>query len=403
MICTGNHGFFVLLLSLAAGISLHQASGTTIIYLDEEGRIVARPPPGMGPLAESERNWWSDTEVASVAQEGPTGGVVSMRVPQKPLQASVSATVTGSGCTFSIINADSPGEGFNDPTPVSPVGGNPGTTLGQQRMNALLRATEIWAEKLDSGVPIVIEAAFDEMLCDATAAIAGGASLHSVHRDFVNAPRPATWYVAAQANALAGTDLAPSFADIPICFNVRIDQNCLPGISWYYGFDLNCPPNQLDFITLALHELCHSLGFFCLVAEDGERHRGYDDVFMVFLRDVSSGKSWPEMTDSERATSAIDTDDLVWTGSGVNAASSFLTAGRHATSGQVMMFAPATYQPASSVSHFTDECYPHQLMEPSYNEVIHEPDLCLEMMIDIGWPVPQPVPVTGVGHWSQFD
>ena len=35
-----------------------------------------------------------------------------------------------------VINNDNPGEGFNDPTPVAPVGGNTGTTLGQQRLIA---------------------------------------------------------------------------------------------------------------------------------------------------------------------------------------------------------------------------------------------------------------------------
>ena len=38
--------------------------------------------------------------------------------------------------TIVIVNQNDPGVGFNDPTPVAPVGGNPGTTLGQQRLNA---------------------------------------------------------------------------------------------------------------------------------------------------------------------------------------------------------------------------------------------------------------------------
>ena len=33
--------------------------------------------------------------------------------------------------TITITSRDAPGVGFNDPTPVSPVGGNPGTTLGE--------------------------------------------------------------------------------------------------------------------------------------------------------------------------------------------------------------------------------------------------------------------------------
>jgi len=44
-----------------------------------------------------------------------------------------------------VINNDNLGEGFNDPTPVAPVGGNTGTTLGQQRLIAFQRAANIWA------------------------------------------------------------------------------------------------------------------------------------------------------------------------------------------------------------------------------------------------------------------
>ena len=62
--------------------------------------------------------------------------------------------------TFVIVNNDGPGEGFNDPTPVSPIGGNPGTTLGQQRLNCFIRAGEIWGAILQSNVNITIDDCF---------------------------------------------------------------------------------------------------------------------------------------------------------------------------------------------------------------------------------------------------
>ena len=49
-----------------------------------------------------------------------------------------------------------PGEGFFDPTPAVPVGGNPGTTIGQQRINAFLLAAQIWGETIASDVPIFV-------------------------------------------------------------------------------------------------------------------------------------------------------------------------------------------------------------------------------------------------------
>ena len=39
--------------------------------------------------------------------------------------------------TFTIVNLDEgTGSGLDDPTPATPVGGNMGTTLGAQRLNA---------------------------------------------------------------------------------------------------------------------------------------------------------------------------------------------------------------------------------------------------------------------------
>ena len=57
------------------------------------------------------------------------------------------------GVTINIININAPGVGFNDPTPVAPVGGNTGTTLGQQRLIAFQHAAEIWGQTLDGPVP----------------------------------------------------------------------------------------------------------------------------------------------------------------------------------------------------------------------------------------------------------
>src|SRR5687768_10478857 len=70
-----------------------------------------------------------------------------------------------------LINYDGANVGLNDPTPVAPVGGNPGTTLGQQRQIALSYAASIWARKLRSFVPMEIAVAFQPRTCTATGAV----------------------------------------------------------------------------------------------------------------------------------------------------------------------------------------------------------------------------------------
>src|SRR5213080_4130414 len=67
--------------------------------------------------------------------------------------------------TIVILNNDSAGVGFNDPTPVAPVGNNTGTTLGQQRLNAFQFAANLWGATINSGVTITIQATWEPLLC----------------------------------------------------------------------------------------------------------------------------------------------------------------------------------------------------------------------------------------------
>src|SRR5262249_9936703 len=69
--------------------------------------------------------------------------------------------------TITIVNANAAGVGFNDPTPVVPVGGNPGTTLGQQRLNAFQYVASLWGARLDSSVEIKILSTFEPLTCTA--------------------------------------------------------------------------------------------------------------------------------------------------------------------------------------------------------------------------------------------
>ena len=152
-----------------------------------------------------------------------------------------SLSARGHAATITIVNLDGPNEGFNDPTPATPVGGNPGTTIGQQRLFVFNHAAQIWGSILPSAVEIRINAQFDPQTCDASGAVLGATSAGSSHRDFPNAPFPNTWYQQALANRLAGVDLNPGVNDMDITFNSNL---CQPGcpFCWYYGVDGNEGP-----------------------------------------------------------------------------------------------------------------------------------------------------------------
>src|ERR1051325_5373628 len=104
------------------------------------------------------------------------------------LAISLVAVSSASGqATIVIDNADQPGVGFNDATPVAPVGGNNGTTLGQQRLNAFQFAANIWGATLTSGPTITVRASWVPQACTATKGTLGSASPVSVARNFPNA------------------------------------------------------------------------------------------------------------------------------------------------------------------------------------------------------------------------
>lgn len=242
------------------------------------------------------------------------------------------APVALAGATIRIQNNDGPNEGFNDPTPAAPVGGNSGTTVGAQRLIAFQRAADIWAGILDSDVDVVIDARFDPLDCDATGAVLGSAGPRWIESDYPGAPAAATWYHGALVNRLAGEDRDTTSNEINARFNANLGQpNCLPNRGWYYGLDNN-HGTQIDLIVVLLHEFGHGLGFSEFVDSDtGEFFDGQVDAYASFLFDNKMGKRWSQMSSAERLQSAVSTGQLVLDGPNVSAAAAAFYTGVNGT------------------------------------------------------------------------
>lgn len=255
-----------------------------------------------------------------------------MRLARLSIVCLVSALLIGLSAglapatTITIVNTDSPGEGFNDPTPVAPVGGNSGTTLGAQRLNVFNFAAQIWAGILPSNVPILVEASFDPLTCSSTSGVLGAAGANEVEANFPNAPVANTWYPIALANKLANVDRSPGSNDIEATFNSELDDNatCLGGVGWYYGYDGN-EGTAVDLLPVLLHELGHGLGFQTFTnLTTGEPLSGLTDIFARNIYDNTTAKHWNQMTNAERITSALNTGNVVWDGSVVTAAAGMI-------------------------------------------------------------------------------
>lgn len=269
-----------------------------------------------------------------------------MHTPKKTLIASASiaaaallclgAVTSAQAATILIQSRDAAGIGFNDTTPVAPVGGNPGTTLGQQRLNVYRYVADIWEAALTSNVTITVSAGWEALTCTASSAVLGSAGAWNIWHDFPGAPKAGTWYPQALANKLAGQDLATFFGqeddgtgygnfDIKTQFNINLGQpDCLAGQGFYLGLDGNAG-GQVNFVATLLHELGHGLGFSVLsvqtstgrrISADGSAYTttGLPSVWEEFMYDGTAGKSWLNMTSAERQASAINPLKLGWSG-----------------------------------------------------------------------------------------
>jgi hypothetical protein len=221
-----------------------------------------------------------------------------------------------------IVVADDPGEGFNDPTPAVPVGGNTGTTVGQQRLNVFRFAADIWSANLTSTQTIRILAFFDSLPCNANSAVLGAAAPYFTFANF-GAGLANTWYPVALAEKVADVDFGPFFDpedrfEIIAFFNSDLGKpGCLEANGgWYYGLDTAGPAGRSNLATTVLHEFGHGVGFALgpTNAATGQRANGYPTIWEYRLLDLTQQKLWVSMTDAERQASAVNTNNLVWSG-----------------------------------------------------------------------------------------
>ncbi|MDH3646919.1 MAG: thrombospondin type 3 repeat-containing protein [Gammaproteobacteria bacterium] len=296
------------------------------------------------------------------------------------------------GANFIVINDDSPSVGFNDNTPVTPVGGNTGTTLGEQRMIAFEFAAGLWGGVVDSNITIRVSASFAPLFCTSNSATLGSAGPTTIHADFGGAAFSQTWYPQALANSLSGTDRSGQ-SDMDAEFNGDIDFNngCLSGTNWYYGLDNNNPGGTIDFLNTVMHEIAHGLGFIGFTdLSSGSLAGGIPGIFARFSLDNDDSLHWNEMNDSQRAISATNNGGLVWDGPNTALLASFSLSGGKDANGFPRLYAPNNLSEGSSVFHWDTATSPNTLMEPfqtgslAASETL---DLTPTQMKDIGWPI----------------
>jgi hypothetical protein len=205
-----------------------------------------------------------------------------------------------------------------------------------QAKTAFEAAAAIWANQFHSPVPITIRACWASLASPNTLGYSGGGS---VHRDFVGVPRAGTWYSAALANSLAGSDLAPTQFDMHITYNSNF--------SWYFGTDGQPPLDQHDLVTVAAHEIAHGLNFsgsanYSSGVGSYGNGTGYPNIYDTYMQDASGTALISYDNNSTALGSLLTSDNLWFHGTNAMAANGGLP---------VKIYAPASWSSGSSYSH----------------------------------------------------
>jgi hypothetical protein len=255
-----------------------------------------------------------------------------------------------------------------------------------QAQVAFQAAINVWASQLQSSVPIRVTANWTTL----SPGVLGSAGANYIFRNFPGAPSANTWFASAVAKKLSGTDLTAGLGD-----NADIVANFNSSFGWYLGTDGNAG-SQFDFMTVALHELGHGLGFFgSMDASGGTGSWGFVGSPAVYDLFAINGSSQSLLNTllfpnpSSALRQQLISNNVYFNGTNAKNGNSGIAP---------KLYAPASWAPGSSYSHVDESTYPNgspnSLMTFALapGEVIHDLGPILRgMFTDMGWTVASPL------------
>jgi len=194
----------------------------------------------------------------------------------------------------------------------------------------------------------------------------------------IDAQNPLAVYPVALAEKIAGKSLNDSLdADI----SLRINSSA----NWYLGTDGNTSLQMYDLVTVVLHEICHGLGFYDSMNVDNTiGWYGFDSIPLIYDTFIENGAG-KRLTDSLVFKNYSSDLRSELTGGNLYFNAPVLTALKGS---REKIWAPAIFDPGSSISHLDDNAASDQLMTPyiDKSEAIHDPGrFTISILGDLGW------------------
>lgn len=269
-------------------------------------------------------------------------------------------------------------------------------------VTALDYAASLWGTWISSTVPISVTACWTTL----SGSILGTGMPSRYIYNFPGAPLVGASYPIALANAFSSSDLDPTRVDMTLQFKKSADWSFITTTT-----QLTAPAAGVDFVTVALHELAHGLGFsgqmvheynigFCGSLSSLFCPTPYD-WFVVDTSDVALLSYLP---DSPDVLGGLLKSDANFGGPNTRAANGGMAA---------KLYTPNIWQLGISLSHL-DEAFntgENRLMTPIYSGVTRHPGaVTMAMLQDMGWLRADGVPnvvtagprIVGVGSATPF-
>ncbi|MFV0591859.1 MAG: T9SS type A sorting domain-containing protein [Draconibacterium sp.] len=238
---------------------------------------------------------------------------------------------------------------------------------------AFLYVLSIYENLIASDVPIKVQAKWTSLGTNVLAQ----SSPSSFYKNFSGARLSNVYYPVALAEKLSGSELNGSEADIVCTFN--------SGINWYLGTDGDGPASEYDFVTVALHEIVHGLGFagFYNVSNGIGTLSSSNHLPSIYdLYIYNNGQSLCDHSHFDIPSSALK-DALI---------SGQLNIKRNDGTDHQKVYAPGNWNDGTSIYHYNESGFENgdanALMSPYVfkGEAIHYPgDKTLSILAEFGW------------------
>ncbi len=246
-------------------------------------------------------------------------------------------------------------------------------TLNATQRKATEYALGLWSSQLVGTIPVDINVAF--VYINDPNVIGRSYTQPNFFDNGTYFPQyPNTWYSSAQWNQIVDYD-ATNQRDIRLEMNTQF--------SFYFGLDANT--TRTDYVTIALHEVTHGLGFVSLCRSNGAYLYGsYPGIFDRQLYQGATGNTCiTDLTQSQRA--ALFVSGNLYAG---RPGSRLLAANG---GNRVKMFAPNPWKEGSSVSHWNNNPGFTNFMQYAYQYPLHVfNSRKIAIMRDMGWQIDCP-------------